>query len=76
MKGPDYSPPPLDPTAVAADQTAQRDALSALQTRAAGDTSSLMARYGVLFLANKGYGGLGNQGTPPAAGTFANTAVA
>jgi hypothetical protein len=51
MGAPSYTPPPVDPTAVAADQQAQVDQIGALQTRAQGDSASLMARYGMLALA-------------------------
>lgn len=72
MKAPSYDPPPLDPTAVAADQQAKIEQTNALQTRASGDTASLMARYGILALA--GMTG-GSPAAAPAAQTFGGIKV-
>lgn len=45
---PQYVTPPPDPLFQQLTQQAQQDNVNALQTQAAGDTASLMARYGSL----------------------------
>lgn len=48
---PQYTPAPIDPTTLAAEQMAQTEQVQALQTRTTGDTASLMAQYGILAMA-------------------------
>lgn len=48
MDAPEYKQPPLDPTLAALMQQTQQDDVSAIQSRIAGQTNSLTARYGQL----------------------------
>jgi hypothetical protein len=64
MKAPTPTLPPPDPLVAQAQQTAQTNLLSGLQTQARSDTASLMAQYGAMSSA---YG----AGSPSAALTGA-----
>lgn len=48
MGAPSYSPPPPDPLVTQAEQTAQNQLITGLQTTTRSDTASLMAQYGAL----------------------------
>lgn len=48
MKAPSYASPPVDPLVTQAENTAQQQLASALQTQGRSDTASLMAQYGAL----------------------------
>jgi hypothetical protein len=61
MKAPSYSPPPIDPATLQAEQTAQNQTIDALQTQDRGDMGSLMAAYGTLALGIGNTGGLGGS---------------
>jgi hypothetical protein len=50
MDTPSYTPPPIDPLALQAEQTAQDQLVAGLQTQARGDMGSLMAAYGKLAM--------------------------
>lgn len=72
---PQYTPPPIDPATLAAEQQAQNEQVAALQTRTQGDTASLMAQYGILAMAAN-TGGMvpsANLGPTSAPGAMANT---
>lgn len=46
MEAPSPPPVPVDPNLQAEQQQAQQDLVNSLQNQTAGDTASLMARYG------------------------------
>lgn len=46
MQAPQYQAPPTDPTVAALDAQAQSADIASMQTNAATDTASIMARYG------------------------------
>ena len=62
MNTPSYTPPPIDPATLQAEQTAQNQLVAGLQTQARGDMGSLMAAYGSLAMAMPG-----GPGAAPAA---------
>jgi hypothetical protein len=69
MGAPKAQQPPTDPMLDQLTQTAQRQQQVAMQGEAAGDTASLMARYG----ARLALGSAGSFGRAPAMAGFGST---